>query len=219
MNTNENNSANSNVVPALMLDHVSKWYGNIVGLNDVSIAINGGVTGLLGMNGAGKSTLFKLIVGKLKPSQGTVRLFGIDPWKNKAPFSRIGYVPEHEKLYDWMTAFEFVTIIARLFGHSRDSSEERAKHVLKFVGLEDVMHKELGKYSKGMRQRAKIAQALVNDPDLIILDEPLAGLDKNTISKVIEMILQETTDKTLIVITHDNAILPHLDKVVDINSL
>ncbi|HJM44533.1 MAG TPA: ATP-binding cassette domain-containing protein, partial [Candidatus Poseidoniaceae archaeon] len=124
MNSNdstENNSANTNVVPALMLDHVSKWYGNIVGLNDVSIAINGGVTGLLGMNGAGKSTLFKLIVGKLKPSQGTVRLFGINPWKNKAPFSRIGYVPEHEKLYDWMTAFEFVTIMGRLFGHARNT--------------------------------------------------------------------------------------------------
>ena len=149
MNSQNQDTENSEiVVPALMLDHVSKWYGNIVGLNDVSIAINGGVTGLLGMNGAGKSTLFKLIVGKLKPSQGTVRLFGINPWQNKAPFSRIGYVPEHEKLYDWMTAFDFVTIMARLFGHSREKAEERAKHVLKFVGLDDVMHKELGKYSK-----------------------------------------------------------------------
>lgn len=215
MNNEQNidKSVNSNIVPALMLDHVSKWYGNIVGLNDVSIAINGGVTGLLGMNGAGKSTLFKLIVGKLKPSQGTVRLFGINPWKNKAPFSRVGYVPEHEKLYDWMTAFEFVTIMARLFGHPRDIAEERAKHVLNFVGLEDVMHKELGKFSKGMRQRAKIAQALVNDPDLIILDEPLQGCDplaRTTIMNVIREL--GSMGKTIVVSSH---ILSEIERITE----
>ena len=197
MNSQNQNRENSEiVVPALMLDHVSKWYGNIVGLNDVSIAINGGVTGLLGMNGAGKSTLFKLIVGKLKPSQGTVRLFGINPWQNKAPFSRIGYVPEHEKLYDWMTAFDFVTIMARLFGHSREKAEERAKHVLKFVGLDDVMHKELGKYSKNLLKKDELI--VFNKIDLIGNKELIEKKKefKNKIKK--EILVLSTKNKKLV---------------------
>ena len=86
--------------PAIMVDHVSKWYGQVIGLNDVSLAISGGVTGVLGMNGAGKSTLLKIIVGRLRPSQGQIRLFGTDPFKNPAPYHRLGYVSESEKLYD-----------------------------------------------------------------------------------------------------------------------
>ena len=93
----------NNKSPAVMLDHVSKWYGEVIGINDISLAIEGGVTGILGSNGAGKSTLFKILMGRLKPSQGTVRLFGIDPWKSTTPYRRIGYVSESEKMYDWMT--------------------------------------------------------------------------------------------------------------------
>ena len=199
--------------PALMLDHVSKWYGNIVGLNDVSIAVNGGVTGLLGMNGAGKSTMFKIIVGKLRPSQGTVRLFGIDPWRNQAPFARVGYVPEHEHLYDWMTAFDFVSTMARLYGYARDLARSRAERVLQFVGLDDTMHKELGKYSKGMRQRVKIAQALVNDPDLIILDEPLQGCDPLARTTVMNVIRElGSMGKTILVSSH---ILQEIERITE----
>ena len=163
--------------PAVVIDKCSKWYGQVIGINEVSLAIDGGVTGILGPNGAGKSTLFKLLMGRLKPSSGNVRLFGVDPWESTSPYRRVGYVAETEKLYDWMTGHDFVSTLARLHGMTREEASERASHVLDFVGLADVQNKEIGKYSKGMRQRVKIAHALVHDPDLIILDEPLHGCD------------------------------------------
>ena len=155
--------------PVIMFDRVSKSYGRINAMNSVSLGISGGVTGILGMNGAGKSTLFKLMMGKIKPSSGAIRLFGTGPWKNPAPYSRVGFVPEHEKMYDWMTAFDFVTTFARLHGMTREEASKEATRVLSFVSLGDVMHKRIGQFSKGMRQRVKIAHALVNDPELIIL--------------------------------------------------
>jgi ABC-2 type transport system ATP-binding protein len=200
-------------VPAVMLEQVSKWYGNIIGMNDISLAISGGVTGLLGPNGAGKSTLFKILAGKLKPSQGTVRLFGIDPWKNTAPFARIGYVSENDALYDWMTALEFVTTLARLYGYTRDEARVKAERVLEFVDLKDVMHKEIGKFSKGMRQRVKIAHALVNDPELIILDEPLQGCDplaRTTIMNVIREL--GAMGRTVIISSH---ILEEIERITE----
>lgn len=200
-------------VPAVMLEHVSKWYGNIVGMNDISLAISGGVTGLLGPNGAGKSTLFKILAGKLKPSQGTVRLFGTDPWTNTSPFSRIGYVSENDALYDWMTALEFVTTLARLYGYTRDEARVKAERVLEFVDLKDVMNKEIGKFSKGMRQRVKIAHALVNDPELIILDEPLQGCDplaRTTIMNVIREL--GAMGRTVIVSSH---ILEEIERITE----
>ena len=189
--------------PAIMADHVSKWYGQVIGLNDVSLAISGGVTGVLGMNGAGKSTLLKMIVGRIRPSQGQIRLFGTDPFKNPAPYHRLGYVSESEKMYDWMTGLDFVTTLARLHGNTRDEAKEKAMHVLDFVGLSDVANKEIGKYSKGMRQRVKIAHALVNDPDLIVLDEPLQGCDplaRTTIMNVIREL--GAMGKTILVTSH-----------------
>ena len=200
-------------IPTIMLDHVSKWYGNIVGLNDVSLAISGGVTGMLGPNGAGKSTLFKILAGKLKPSQGTVRLFGTDPWKNTAPYSRVGYVSENDALYDWMTAIDFVTTLARLYGYTREEARIKAEKVLEFVSLSDVMNKQIGKFSKGMRQRVKIAHALVNDPELIILDEPLQGCDplaRTTIMNVIREL--GAMGRTVIVSSH---ILEEIERITE----
>jgi len=175
--------------PVVMFDRVSKQYGRINALSGISLGISGGVTGILGMNGAGKSTVFNLMMGKLKPSAGAVRLFGTNPWKNPAPYSKVGFVPEHEKLHDWMTALDFIVIFARLHGMTRDEAKKEAKRVLNFVSLSDVMHKKIGQFSKGMRQRVKIAHALVNDPELIILDEPLQGCDplaRTTIMNVIK---------------------------------
>ena len=203
----------SPAVPVLMLEHVSKWYGNISGLNDVTLAISGGVTGLLGLNGAGKSTALKLIVGRIKPSSGRVRLFGVDPWSDPAPYSRVGYCPEHEQMYDWMTAFNFVSTLARLYGHTRPAARARAERVLKFVGLSDVMHKRIGQFSKGMRQRTKIAHALVNDPELIILDEPLQGTDplaRTTIMNVVREL--GAMGKTIIVTSH---ILSEIERITE----
>ncbi len=199
--------------PTILLDHISKWYGSIVGLNDVSIAISGGVTGILGMNGAGKSTLFKLLTGKLKPSQGTVRLFGIDPWQSTSPFGRIGYVSESEKMYDWMTGLEFVSTMARLHGMTREEAVKESERVIEFVGMSDAMNKRIGKYSKGMRQRIKIAHALVNDPELIVLDEPLQGCDplaRTTIMNVIRELGAQ--GRTVLVSSH---ILQEIERITE----
>ncbi len=199
--------------PVIMFDRVSKTYGRINALNSVSLGISGGVTGILGMNGAGKSTLFKLMMGKVKPSSGAIRLFGTDPWKNPAPYSRVGFVPEHEKMYDWMTAYDFIVTFARLHGMTRDEAEKEATRVLSFVSLADVMHKRIGQYSKGMRQRVKIAHALVNDPELIILDEPLQGCDplaRTTIMNVIKEL--GAMGRTVLVSSH---ILQEIERITE----
>jgi len=199
--------------PAVMIESASKWYGEVIGLNDVSLAIDGGVTGVLGPNGAGKSTLFKLLLGRLKPSQGTVRLFGTDPWESTSPFRRVGYVSETEPLYEWMTGLDFLMTMARLHGMTRDEARERAEHVLEFVGLSDVRHKEVGKYSKGMRQRVKIAHALVHDPDLIILDEPLHGCDPLARTSIMSVIRElGNRGKTVIVSSH---ILEEIERITE----
>ena len=199
--------------PVILFDRVSKTYGRISALGGVSLGISGGVTGILGMNGAGKSTMFKLMMGKIKPSSGAIRLFGTDPWKNPAPYSRIGFVPEHEKLYDWMTALDFVTTFARLHGMTRDEATKEAERVLSFVSLDEVMHKRIGQFSKGMRQRVKIAHALVNDPELIILDEPLQGCDplaRTTIMNVIKEL--GAMGRTVLVSSH---ILHEIERITE----
>ena len=199
--------------PAVLIDQVSKFYGQVVGLNDVSLAIDGGVTGVLGPNGAGKSTLFKMMMGRLKPTQGSVRLFGVDPWESTSPYRRVGYVSESEKLYEWMTSLDFLTTLARLHGMAREEARERSEHVLDFVGLSDVMHKELGKYSKGMRQRVKIAHALVHDPDLIILDEPLHGCDPIARTSIMSVIRDlGNQGKTVLVSSH---ILEEIERITE----
>ena len=199
--------------PAVLIDQVSKWYGQVIGINDLSLAIDGGVTGVLGPNGAGKSTLFKLMMGRIRPSQGSVRLFGVDPWTNTSPYRRVGYVSESEKLYEWMTALDFVTTLARLHGMTREEATERSSHVLEFVGLADVMHKELGKFSKGMRQRVKIAHALVHDPDLIILDEPLHGCDPLARTSIMSVIREMGEQgKTILVSSH---ILEEIERITE----
>ena len=206
-------SESSQQPPAVLIDQVSKFYGQVVGLNDVSLAIDGGVTGVLGPNGAGKSTLFKMMMGRLKPTQGSVRLFGVDPWESTSPYRRVGYVSESEKLYEWMTSLDFLTTLARLHGMTREEARERSEHVLDFVGLSDVMHKELGKYSKGMRQRVKIAHALVHDPDLIILDEPLHGCDPIARTSIMSVIRDlGNQGKTVLVSSH---ILEEIERITE----
>ena len=203
----------SDKTPAVLIDQASKWYGEVIGINDVSLAIDGGVTGVLGPNGAGKSTLFKLLMGRLKPNQGSVRLFGGDPWTSTAPYRRVGYVSESERMYDWMTGLDFVATLARLHGMTREEATARAEHVLDFVGLSDVRNKELGKYSKGMRQRVKIAHALVHDPDLIILDEPLHGCDPIARTSIMSVIRElGSQGKTVIISSH---ILEEIERITE----
>jgi ABC-2 type transport system ATP-binding protein len=168
--------------------HLSKWYGQVIGLNDVTLTVPPGITGLLGPNGAGKSTFMKLITGQLKPSKGEIAVLGEPIWRNPALYFRIGFCPEQDAFYERMTGLEWVTALVRLNGLSEHESSDRARRALEAVDLMDAAGKKIGAYSKGMRQRVKMAQAIAHEPDLLILDEPLAGMDPIARRKAIRMI-------------------------------
>jgi ABC-2 type transport system ATP-binding protein len=174
--------------PLVHAEGVSKWYGQVSGLNNVTVSIPPGITGLLGPNGAGKSTFMKLMTGQLKPSQGTIRVLGEPIWGNPAVFARIGFCPEQDAFYDRMTGLEWVTALVRLNGLNDADAEAAATRALDRVDLLDAAGKKIGAYSKGMRQRVKLAQALVHDPELLILDEPLTGMDPLMRRKTIRLI-------------------------------
>jgi ABC-2 type transport system ATP-binding protein len=164
---------------AALLDcrSVTKLYGVVIGVNDLSLQLEPGVHGLLGPNGAGKSTLIKLITGQLRPTEGVIRVFGEDPWNNPGLLKRIGYCPEHDAFWTFLTGHQFVSTLAGLSGMKAGIAEDKAEQVLLRVGAKEYMHNQIGTYSKGMRQRTKLAQALVHEPDLLVLDEPLSGTD------------------------------------------
>jgi ABC-2 type transport system ATP-binding protein len=167
---------------------VSKWYGQVSGLNNVTVSIPPGITGLLGPNGAGKSTFMKLMTGQLKPSQGTIRVLGEPIWGNPPVYDRIGFCPEQDAFYDRMTGLEWVTALVRLNGYNDSDADAAAKRAIDRVDLMEAANKKIGAYSKGMRQRIKLAQALVHDPELLILDEPLTGMDPLMRRKTIRLI-------------------------------
>ena len=154
---------------------VSKFFGNVVAVSDVSCTIEPGVTALLGPNGAGKSTLFRMLCGLTPPSRGTLRVLGADPRRDRDVRGRIGLVPQQDALFDHLSAVEFVTLAAA--SHAMPDPTGVATRALGVVDLDPAETKRVGAYSKGMRQRVKVAAALVNDPDVLILDEPLTGLD------------------------------------------
>ncbi len=160
---------------SLHLDHVSRWFGNVVAVNDVSMTIGPGVTGLLGPNGAGKSTLIALMSGFLAPSTGTVTLDGEPLWRNESVYRTIGLVPEREALFDYLTGREFVVANAEL--HGLDHPGAAAAGALALVEMTDAQDRSISTYSKGMRQRVKMASALVHDPAVLLLDEPFNGMD------------------------------------------
>jgi ABC-2 type transport system ATP-binding protein len=162
-------------VPTIEIDHVSRWYGNLVAVNDVSVVLGPGITGLLGPNGAGKSTLLHMAAGLLRPSVGRVSVLGAPAWGRPAVYRQIGLVPERETLYAFLTGFEFVRLNARLQGLPHPDAAARA--ALHTVDLDDAIDRPIGTYSKGMRQRAKVASALVHGPQVLLLDEPFNGLD------------------------------------------
>lgn len=159
------------------LENVSRWYGQVIGLNGVSCAFGPGVTALLGPNGAGKSTMMKLITGQIRPGNGRVTVFGEPPFANPRVFRRLGYCPESESSYETMSGIDFVTMCAHLAGLPGSEISKRVREVIERVGMTPNADRKIGGYSKGMRQRIKIAQGIVHDPQVLILDEPLNGLD------------------------------------------
>jgi ABC-2 type transport system ATP-binding protein len=162
-------------MPSLQLDKVSRWFGNVVAVNDVTMTIGPGVTGLLGPNGAGKSTLIHMMGGFLAPSSGSVTLDGQPVWRNAEIYRRIGLVPEREAMYDVVTGWEFVLANARL--HRLRDAEGAARRALELVEVTAVQGRDISTYSKGMKQRVKMATSLVHDPPVLLLDEPFNGMD------------------------------------------
>ncbi|GAA1358924.1 ABC transporter ATP-binding protein [Streptomyces beijiangensis] len=155
------------------IDHTSRWFGNVVAVNDITMTVGPGVTGLLGPNGAGKSTLINMMAGFLAPSNGTVTLDGDTIWRNETIYRQLGIVPEREGMYDFLTGREFVVANAELHG----LDERAAQHALATVEMEYAQDRKIATYSKGMRQRVKMASALVHDPSVLLLDEPFNGMD------------------------------------------
>jgi ABC-2 type transport system ATP-binding protein len=190
----------TNVIAA---EHLSKWYGQVIGLNDVTLTVPSGITGLLGPNGAGKSTFMKLVTGQLKPSKGTITVLGEPIWQNPRIYFSLGFCPEQDAFYERMTGLEWVTALVRLNGVGDQQATDMAHKALESVDLLDAAHKKIGAYSKGMRQRVKMAQALVHDPDFLILDEPLAGMDPIARRKTIRMIREwGRAGKSVLVSSH-----------------
>jgi ABC-2 type transport system ATP-binding protein len=162
-------------VTTLHIDHTSRWFGNVVAVNDITMDISPGVTGLLGPNGAGKSTLINMMAGFLPPSTGSVTLDAAPIWRNQDAYKQIGLVPEREGMYEFLTGWDFVLANAEL--HKLSDPVAAARRALATVEMEQAQGRKISTYSKGMRQRVKMASALVHDPSVLLLDEPFNGMD------------------------------------------
>ena len=185
----------------IVLEHVSKWYGDIVAVSDVSFAIGPGVTGLLGPNGAGKSTTLKMMAGLQAPSNGTVMIDGLPARGNPRAYRNLGLVSEHEVIYPFMSGREFVRFNAKL--QKLPNVDEAVERAISLVDMQKAADRKTGGYSKGMRQRIKVAGALVHDPNVILMDEPLNGTDPVQRAQLIRLIRQlGEAGKTVVVSSH-----------------
>ena len=198
-------------VPALQLDRVSRWYGNVVAVNDISFALGPGVTGLLGPNGAGKSTLLHLMAGLLAPSAGRVLVHGGSAWRRPAIYRQVGLVPERETVHPYLTGRQFARLNAQLQGIAdADGAADRAIATVDLVAAAD---RPIGTYSKGMRQRAKLAGALVHDPTVLLLDEPFNGMDPRQRLHMMTLLRSMAADgKTILFSSH---ILEEVERLAD----
>lgn len=197
------------MTPVIAARQLAKWYGNVLGLSDVTLEIEPGVTGLLGPNGAGKSTFLKLLTGQLKPSLGEVRILGRRVRNDASLFSRIGYCPEQDAFYEEMTGREFVGSLLILQGFSPAEARSRAERALATVDLLDDADRLIRAYSRGMRQRLKFAQAIAHDPEIIILDEPLNGLDPLGKRKLLKLVREFRGEgRTILISSH---VLPEIE--------
>jgi len=185
----------------IAVEGLSKWLGPIVALSDVSFSIGPGVTALLGPNGAGKSTLLRILCGLAGPSQGSVRVLGVDPRTDLALRRRLGLVPQQESLFEQLSAFEIVAVSAGL--HKVPDRHGAARQALGMVDLDPDDSRAVRTYSKGMRQRVKVAAAMVHNPEIVVLDEPLEGLDPRQRLRMIELFVDlGAQGRTVLVSSH-----------------
>lgn len=196
---------------SIVLDRVSRWYGNVVAVNDVSMTIAPGITGLLGPNGAGKSTLIAMMGGFLAPSTGTVALDGGPVWRNPQIYRAIGLVPEAEAMYDMITGWQFLLANARLHGVAEPAAA--ARRALETVEMLDASDRPIATYSKGMKQRVKMATALVHDPAVLLLDEPFNGMDPRQRLHLMDLLRRLATEgRTVLFSSH---ILEEVEQIAD----
>lgn len=181
----------------------SRWYGQVIGVNDVTCTFQPGITAVLGQNGAGKTTMMKLITGQLRTTTGYVRIKGMDPFANPAVFKHLGYCPDIDNFYEHMTGQQFVFYLARLAGFDDRSAKRLTGEMLERVDMLHAANRKIAGYSKGMRQRVKLAQAMLHDPDIILLDEPLNGLDPMGRRQLMDLLGELAAEgKTIIVSSH-----------------
>jgi ABC-2 type transport system ATP-binding protein len=198
----------------LTFDHVTKLYGPVIGINDVSCRIGPGITGLLGANGAGKSTMMKLASGQLRPSMGRVTVGGHAAWSAAAK-RNLGYSPDINSFYEEMTGREFVYTMARLYGYTAAESRRRTQEALRDVDMADRSGRRLAGFSHGMRQRIKLAQALVNDPEVLLLDEPMTGIDPGGRRDISQLLLRlGERGKTILISSHILTEVEHLTESI-----
>jgi ABC-2 type transport system ATP-binding protein len=193
----------------LKAEKLSKWYGNILGISDISLEIGSGITGLLGPNGAGKSTFLKIAAGQLKPKLGTLTVFGEAVFGNSRLFQRVGFCPEHDSAYMEMSGWGFILLLARLHGFAAGEAAARSEQALETVGLLANKDRLIRGYSFGMRQRLRLAASILHAPELLMLDEPLRGVDPLWRVRIIQLIKEYGRQgRTVIVSSH---ILPEIE--------
>lgn len=196
-------NVSDNGTPVIEAVELSKWFGEVVAVNHLDLQIGPGVTGLLGPNGAGKTTLIRLILGLYSPSRGSIRVYGQAPRNNLDVLRRIGYCPELDRFFEGVTGFEFVRSLARYSGLSRDAAKDAALRACEVVRMTERMDDPITTYSQGMRQRIRIAQAIAHEPDLLILDEPMSGLDPEGREEMFTMIRElGESGRSVIVSSH-----------------
>jgi ABC-2 type transport system ATP-binding protein len=197
----------------LRTEKLSKWYGNILGISEISLVLTPGVYGLLGPNGAGKTTFLKIISGQLRPNLGTVRIFNQPVFNNPDLFKKVGFCPEIDAYYQDITGRRFLLFMARLHSFSPVKAAEETDRVLQTVGLTEAGDKLISAYSLGMRQRIRIAASIIHQPDLLLLDEPLRGIDPLWRARIIDLVEEYRKDgKTVIVSSH---ILPEIESMTN----
>lgn len=193
--------------------NLSKWYGQVIGVNNLNFTLKPGVTGFLGPNGAGKTTLLRLLTGQLRPSKGSLAIDGRAVWNNHRIMEHIGYCPEVDAFWNYMTGWDFVGSLMRMQGFDSEEARTRTRDAITLMDMEEAEHKRIGGYSKGMRQRIKMAQAIAHDPDVLFLDEPLNGMDPLGRHQTIELIKKMGSEgRTVVVSSH---ILHEVEEMTD----